>query len=118
MKGKYKSRELIIELKNHLHVITDSQLAEKLGITKQTLGKLNNGNLPITAYYVLRIHEVTGWPIAYIRHVMGDESEMPFAPPKGSKGDWYWDDGMPTPRKPSVPMRGEAMALMRKHFGE
>jgi len=114
MRGEYKIGALIEELNKHFNVVSLASLARKLELTPQKMGVVARGVQPISAYYLLRIHEATGWNVAYIRHILGDESELPFEPPKKKDGKFYWDDGVPAPRRGTDEQRAKAMKLLKR----
>lgn len=50
---------------------TDAALAEAIGIEPANLSRLRHGYRPVSAGLVLRIHEITGWPIRRIKADLG-----------------------------------------------
>ena len=50
---------------------TDAALAEAIGIEPSNLSRLRHGHRPISDGVLLRIHEITGWPIREIKGALG-----------------------------------------------
>jgi hypothetical protein len=48
-------------------VRNDSQLAEKLYIDRIQICRIRHGQIAISAFFILRIHELTGVPVAEIK---------------------------------------------------
>ena len=49
----------------------DADLARLLHLSKPMISKLRHRDLPLTSGVILRIHEVTGMPVATIRELSG-----------------------------------------------
>lgn len=49
----------------------DADLARLLHLSKPMISKLRHGDLPLTPGVILRIHELTGMPVATIRELSG-----------------------------------------------
>lgn len=88
--SNYKPGALLDVVKAEFDIYTDKSLAKSLGMSHSDLSFVRTHRAPLSADLILRIHNVTGWGVDYIRGLAGDESEGFFRKPVGGKFNWEW----------------------------
>ena len=68
----YDQARLLDTLLAHFKLKRDSELAEKLSMSRPFISKLRHGQLPIGAAILIRIHEASDLSISELRHILGD----------------------------------------------
>lgn len=69
---KFKPCDLLDELIKHLGLKNDAALSRALELAAPLISKLRNDGLPVSAFVLIRMHEVSGLSIAELRGLMGD----------------------------------------------
>lgn len=69
-KGITSIAELLDAIKVKLEISTDAQLAEVFAIRPTTISNLRHQRLNFGDSFILRAHEITGWPVASIRTIL------------------------------------------------
>lgn len=91
-RGNYTPWALHKELCTLFETVLDGQVAFELGIDHAQYSRILAHIGRVQAPLILRVHEVTGWGVAYIRDLLGDKSEEPFKPPIGKPKEWRWEE--------------------------
>jgi hypothetical protein len=73
----YDPNNLFDMLIDKLDLHSDAELCRYLYIDGGVISKMRYGGTPVSAAMLLRIHEVTGFPIAQLRDWMGVPSPIP-----------------------------------------
>lgn len=68
----YNPAQLLDAVREELELGNDAALARKLELQAPLLSKIRNGNLPVSAGLLIRMHEVSGIAIEELRGLMGD----------------------------------------------
>jgi hypothetical protein len=69
---KFKACDLLDALIKHLSLKNDAALSRALELAAPLISKLRNDGLPVSAFVLIRMHEVSGLSIAELRGLMGD----------------------------------------------
>lgn len=67
----YKPENLITLLKEKFNLKSDRKLAELLDIDTAVMSRIKNKKLYMSGEVLLRVHEISGMPIATIRSLCG-----------------------------------------------
>jgi transcriptional regulator with XRE-family HTH domain len=68
----YDPVPLLNAISQAISVKSDNALAKALGITQGAMSKIRNKHKPISAEVLLRMHDISGLSIRYMRTLMGD----------------------------------------------
>ena len=71
---KFKACDLLDALIKKLSLKNDAALSRALELAAPLISKLRNDGLPVSAFVLIRMHEVSGLSIAELRGLMGDHS--------------------------------------------
>jgi hypothetical protein len=69
---QFKPCDLLDALIKHLGVKNDAELSRALELAAPLISKLRSQVLPVSAFVLVRMHEVSGLSIADLRGLMGD----------------------------------------------
>ena len=69
---QFKPHDLLDALIKHLGLKNDAALSRALELAAPLISKLRNNGLPVSAFVLIRMHEVSGLSIAELRGLMGD----------------------------------------------
>jgi hypothetical protein len=79
----YTPQHFLLKVQEALGCKRQIDLAEKLGVHPQSLVKIRYRQYPLTAAWMVRIADLTGWSIAKIREMSGmPVTNNPLARPK------------------------------------
>lgn len=62
-----ENHALLDEIRKHFKLASDAELAKLIGLTPPLVSRIRSKGNTVSAETILRIHEVTGWPVAKIR---------------------------------------------------
>jgi hypothetical protein len=68
----YNPARLLDALLAHFNLRRDSQLADKLGMTRPMICHLRAQRIPVGAALLIRMHETSGLSIRQLREIIGD----------------------------------------------
>jgi hypothetical protein len=91
MSRAYSPEKMIEEVQKAVGCFTLTALSEVVEIHYNTLLKITNHKIPVTETHLLRFHEASGLSVAYLRDLMGDDSEDIYRRPYGEPDGFYWD---------------------------
>lgn len=74
----YAPIRLMLTIMQEFKLPTKRDLAAFLELDESTVSRVVSHQTVLNANHVLRIHEATGWAVAYIRDLAGDTSEEYF----------------------------------------
>lgn len=86
---EYAANHLLDEVAREFNCKNIAALARFLQLDDSTIYQLRNHKRPLLAIHILHIHEATGWGVAYIRSLAGDQSEQFFRSARNYK--WLKD---------------------------
>lgn len=84
--GRYTPNRLFDMVRQEFKLQSFVHVADFLGMDSALVSRLRHHKADVTSSTVLRVHEATGWSVAYIRDLLGDTSEEFFESSK--KGKW------------------------------
>ena len=90
--SNYTPNRLIDEVKKHLGIFTDENLASHMEVSKAEISNLRIMKITLTEKFVLRFHMVSGLGVDYIRHLAGDDSEDFYKRPVGERFNYRWEN--------------------------
>lgn len=90
MAREYTPGKMIEAVQEAVGCFTLTALSEAVEIHYNTLLKLVNCKIPVTETHILRFHEASGLSVAYLRDLMGDDSEDIYRRPYGEPDNFYW----------------------------
>lgn len=64
--------KLLDVIKEQFGAQTDSELAELLNMTSPQISRIRNCGVPLSASALIKIHEISGLPIARLKKLCGD----------------------------------------------
>lgn len=68
--------ELLDYIKDKMFLASDAALARFLGVQNPVVSNWRHRRLPFGASYIIKLHELTGWPIKKIKSLeAGKDSE-------------------------------------------
>lgn len=82
----YTPNKLFDQMKKEFNLWNYAHIADFLEMDHSNISNIKNHKCEFTARTLLRVHEATGWSVAYIRDLLGDTSEEFFEPSK--EGKW------------------------------
>ena len=62
--------QLIDHLRDWFAARSDRQLSKVLGVDPPTISRIRHGTRPVTAEFILAVHDATDMPIAVIRQMI------------------------------------------------
>lgn len=65
---------ILDKMMGELKLKNDAAVARAMEVAPPVISKLRYGRLPFGPNYVIRTHELTGWPIREIKALLGQES--------------------------------------------
>lgn len=68
---KEGNNAILDKMIDRLDLKNDAALSRVLKMPPPVISKLRHGRLPFGAAHQIRAHEVTGWPIAEIKEILG-----------------------------------------------
>lgn len=68
----FKPCNLLDALIKHLDLKNDAALSRALELAAPLISKLRNDGLPVSAFVLIRMHEVSGLSVSELRRLMGD----------------------------------------------
>lgn len=63
---------LIDTLLERMHFSNDTELADRLRISPSAISKIRRGHNLVTATIILKVYDMTGWPIEDIRKLINN----------------------------------------------
>lgn len=71
----YTPNKLFDEIRREFKLKSYADLGDFLKLDHSSISNLKNHKSDFTPRTLLRVHEATGWAVAYIRDLLGDTSE-------------------------------------------
>lgn len=68
---KYTPHRMLNVLQEALGVRSDYALAHKLSVGEDVISRIRNRKIRLTPFMMVRILDITGWSIEYLREVAG-----------------------------------------------
>lgn len=65
------ANDLFDLLLEHLKLKNDAALARLMEVAPPVISKMRHGRIAFGCSYIIRIHEMTDWPISYIKESLG-----------------------------------------------
>lgn len=98
---EYDPNNMFDAIRREFKLTTTAELIRFLQIDYSQLYLVEKRRAALSAYHILHIHEATGWGVAYIRSLAGDQAEHYFKPARNFKWpkDPLW---VASTKKPSV----------------
>lgn len=72
-----RAKNLLTAVKEQLNLKNDAALCRAMEVAPPVISKISHGKLPVGAGYIIKIHELTGWPIADIKTRLGMPAYLP-----------------------------------------
>ena len=66
-----KANDFIDHILTELRLKNDAALARLMEVAPPVVSKMRHGRIPVGCSYIIRWHEMTGWPISYIKECLG-----------------------------------------------
>lgn len=71
----FVSHALLDTVRGKFGIKSDRALSKALGLTPPTISKIRRGRKPVSAETVLRVHDVTGWSIGFIKALLPEGAQ-------------------------------------------
>lgn len=82
---EYAAGRLLDEVAREFGCKSTAALARFLQLHYTAVSQVRKHKAPLIAIHILHIHEATGWGVAYIRSLAGDQAEHYFKPARNFK---------------------------------